>query len=221
MSPNRPTHAATALRRRLRHRYPDLAAGYVRLKREHRVETLTTYSLDTAAGDGFPNPHGLSLHEATVDNLAEMKASHPREFTNRKYAILADRVGVTDERCYLIADGDGTWCGYSHMATTDNLNERIGHLVEVGPSDVYLFDSHVFRAHRRMGLHTFSIARRMQLAGADGRSRAWTTITSTNEASIASFAQFGLRPERWLVHLHTTGTTLDLPARSRRASDRT
>lgn len=207
------SRATDAVQERWRRRRATWPRDYRRFKKKHGIETLNTYALDTEAGLSHPNPGGYTLHEASDDNLAEMKATHPDEFRDRKYGILRDRVGSGDETCYLVADGAGTWCGYCHMATTDNVNERINHLVPVGPTDVYMFDSHVFTDHRRRGLHTFAIARRLQLAHERGRTRALTTITSTNTASVASFEQFGLRRLRWLVHVPDLNLTLDLPAR--------
>lgn len=186
-----------------------------RLSKWRRVEVaevLYLYSLPTVAGVGFHNPQGYALVDATMDNLAAMHEAQPRQFPERKLKILQGRVGSDVEHCYLIVTGEGDLAGYCHMTTADNVNELIGHRVEVGPADVYLYDARVFQDYRRQGLHAFSIARRLQMAADMGRSRALTVISTVSVASINSYGHFSARLDRRLVYMPRLHRTLDLPA---------
>ena len=177
-----------------------------------RPEYLHTYAVALSGVPRTAEERGYRLVEATAENLDETKAQY-MEFSRRKHAILKDRLASGDEKCWLIVDADGEVTGYCHMAFTTQVNDRINHTVEVGPTQVYLYDDHVFKGHRRRGYHSFSIARRLELARDMGRTEALTTISDGNVASIASYTRLGFRPRRRLVAFPGLHRTLSLPAR--------
>lgn len=178
-------------------------------------ETLHTYEIDVAAElrPAPRPPRGIEL--ATAGSLAALLDERGGHFARRKHDLMIARIDEPDEYPLLIVDDDGTVAGYCHLATADNLNERIGHRVRVGDDAVYLYDSRVFDDRRRRGLHAMSIAERLRIAHDLGRDRALTTISDPNVASRRSYAAFGARPVHLLVHVPRLGRTFALPARGR------
>lgn len=66
-------------------------------------------------------------------------------------------------------------------------------------------------AHRRRGLHTFSIARRLELLEQDGVTEAVTIISRPNLASRTSYAPFGMVRRRELAYVPDLRRTFALP----------
>lgn len=197
-------------RRELRRRTQQLRASLADAVGGQRPEILHRYS---AAVDGArPAVRAdLSLVRADAAMLDGLRAAQPKDLSARKHAIVRDRVETTDERCYLVTDSDDAVVGYCHMAVRDHVNARINHLVRLAPGEVYLFDDQTFKHRRREGVHAFSIAARLDAAAQEGATRAVTIVSKGNDASIASYARFGFRRDRVLVHLPRLRRTLSVP----------
>jgi hypothetical protein len=208
------------LRRRLRRRLRRARRRFKDLRRRSRPEILYTYSFQVDPSKAGASPPGYRLVEADEARLSELKATYPKELSDRKLGILRARIGSQDERCWLITDADGTLCGYCHLTLASTLNARINHFVEVGASQAYFFDDFVFKRHRGRGLHGFSIARRLEILQGLGRTEVLITIRKDNKASLASFWKFGPRRRHRLVYLPPLRRTIQLPALAdRRASE--
>lgn len=200
-------------RKRMRNRVARLRQRFARLKKQVRPETLYSYSFPTSSDDPVLARSDCTLIEADEDKLAELKATYPRELSQRKYQILLERLNVPSEKCWLISDGHGNLCGYCHLAFKSTLNARINHLVEVGRAQAYFFDDYVFKKHRGKGLHAASIAQRMEIAAGMGITEGLTTISKANYPSITSYGKFGLRSELILVYIPLFKRTLRLSKR--------
>ena len=205
--------AAARLPRRLSARarpLPGRAAAAARRLRDRLAETftverLTLYAFTLADTESTPHPGNISsefrLINADRDGLDRLKKQHPSEFTDRKHGILRDRLSDNGEECYLVEDNDGNLCGYCHVALRDTLNARINYPVKLDPTEIYFYDDHTFRPHRRRGVHTFSIAERARRMHERGSVTGVTIISDSNTASISSYRQFGARPRRFLFHV--------------------
>jgi GNAT superfamily N-acetyltransferase len=181
-------------------------------RKKWRPEVLYSYSFPVASAASAVR-RGPSLVEANESNLAELKATYPNEFTQRKYDILSARLQSPHEVCWLIKTAKGRWAGYCHAAFDDTINARINHLVRVGPEQVYFFDDYVFKRRRGRGLHAFSIGARINLLREQGITEVLITISKNNHPSIASFRKFGLRREARLVFIPALKRTLRFAAR--------
>ena len=186
-----------------------------------RTERLTLYRLPV------PPPGELArlwadgpqveLTPADEELIDRMKAQHPKLLNDRKERILRSRIGSMAEQCLVLTQGDDI-VGYCHIARGDNLNERINHLVRLGPHEVYLFDTHVFKPFRGRGLHRASILARLELVAGEGMAGVVTVISDGNEASIRSFRRLGAEPTARLVHVPRFGRTVERRIRRRRGA---
>jgi hypothetical protein len=177
-----------------------------------RVERLTLYRFELAQPGEHGLPTGVTLLRANDALLAQMRAQHPREFTERKHRILRDRLTAGHQHCYVLQDWQGQLLGYCHTATESTVNERINYAVRLHHREVYMYDDHVFASYRRQGLHRYSIVERCRRAEARGYRVGTTIISDKNTASIHSYAAVGLLPHRLLFHLRGRGRTYALPA---------
>ena len=189
-----------------------------KLTRTYGPEVLYTFTMPAARDVSSPLDAEFQLVEADIDKVHQMKTLYPALLSDGKYRVLLDRLEQTTERCYVIQDEQGAVYGYAHMALDDHINTRISHRVRVSDSQVYLFDDHIFKPHRRRGLHAYSIASRLRLAASMGRAEAITTISRTNTASIASYQRFGTRQTSTLVYFPLVRRTVALPAADRMRS---
>ncbi|MDN5745871.1 MAG: hypothetical protein L0H31_12195 [Nocardioidaceae bacterium] len=151
------------------------------------------------------------LREATAEVLTQMRTDYPQDLNERKYQLLLARLDDPADRTLIIHDEDGTPCGYCHITTGDTVNARIRFRVRLRPHQAYFWDDHLFMAHRRKGLHSFSIARRLQLVAQDGITEVLTIISRPNVASQQSFARFGVVRRRVLIYVPRWGRTIALP----------
>ena len=186
-----------------------------KLNKTYGPEVLYTFAMPAAADASSPLDAHFQVVEADIDKIDHMKALYPALLSDGKYQVLVDRLKQTTERCYVIEDEQGAVYGYAHMALDDHVNTRINHLVRVSESQVYLFDDHIFKPHRRRGLHAFSIASRLRIAASIGKSQAITIISRPNTASIASYQKFGSRPTSTLVYFPLLRRTVALPVADR------
>jgi GNAT superfamily N-acetyltransferase len=178
-----------------------------------RVERLHTYARPTQGVVLHDRTEAYELLEATPQLLDEARAGLPAILTDRKHAILADRLAGGVERVFLARDADGTWLGWSHMVRGSGPNTRIHHTLRLRPDEVYLYDDAVDPRQRRRGVHTFMILRRMELAAQEGCTRAVTTITDRNRPSIRSYKKLGFEGRSSLFHLPALGRSVELPLR--------
>lgn len=190
----------------------------VKVREAARTERLTLYR--------FPVPPPEELARMRVDGPAveltpaddelidRMKAQHPKLLNDRKERILRSRIGSMAEQCLVLSQGDDI-VGYCHIARGDNLNERINHLVRLGPHEVYLFDTHVFKPFRGGGLHRASILARLERVAGEGMAGVVTVISDGNEPSIRSFRRLGAEPTARLVHIPRLGRTVERRIRRR------
>lgn len=190
-----------------------MAGRFARFRKRSRPEVLYTFSFSTTPPDTSFESSGYTLVPADRERLRELRRAFPRELSKHKLQLLVRRLREPGQRCWLIIDGDGAACGYCHIATTSTLNARINHMVKIAPHQAYFYDDFVFNAHRGKGLHAFSIARRRDIAAAEGITEALTTIAKKNSPSLASYGKFALRPRFTLIYLPALGRTLRLPRR--------
>lgn len=181
--------------------------------RRPRVERLHTYSRSTREVDPGRLPGDYELVVATPELLDQARAALPKILTERKYGILADRIAGGREQVFLVRDGHGTWMGWCHVIRGSGPNTRINHTLRLRPDEVYLYDDQVDPRYRRRGVHTFMILRRLQLAAEEGCSRAVTTITDRNKASIRSYKKLGFTGRSNLFYLPALGRAVELPLR--------
>lgn len=177
-------------------------------------EVLDLYSVPVA-GPRPPTDPRRFLEEATADVLTQMGEAHPQELDERKLGMLLERLDHPADRTLVIRDETGQPCGYCHVTVGDTENARIRYAVPVLPQQCYLWDDQVFVAHRRRGLHAFSIARRLELLAEEGRTEALTIISRRNLASRTSYAAFGASRRRVLLHLPLCRRTVALPTARR------
>lgn len=176
------------------------------------VEVLDLYVVPVN-GPRPPSNPAWSLENATIAVLTQMRDAYAEELDERKYGILVNRLDHPADETLVIRDEQGEPCGYCHITGGETENTRIRYVVAVLPHQCYLWDDHVFRSHRRRGLHTFSIARRLELIAEEGRTEALTIISRTNQRSRASYAAFGAVRLRSLYHLPLVRRTVSVPAR--------
>lgn len=174
-------------------------------------EVLDSYSFPVD-GPGPPANPVWSLEDARAEDLRLMRETYPRDLEERKCGILFDRLNQHADRTLVTREENGEPCGYCHLGTGDTENARIRYAVQVLPHQGYLWDDHVFVAHRRRGLHAFSLARRLELLADDGRTEALTIISRPNLASRTSYAAFGAVRQRVLCHLPALHRTVTMPA---------
>lgn len=179
-------------------------------------DVLDLYVFPVSGGPGPAADPARSLVDATAEVLRDLRQRYPEELTDRKYGILVDRLGHPVDRSLVIVDEHGEPCGYCHITAQDTVNERIRYAVRVAPHQAYLWDDHVFGAHRRRGLHAYSIARRLELLAQEGRSEALTIISRRNTASRTSYAAFGTTRTRALYYVPGARRTLTVPVRGPR-----
>lgn len=154
-----------------------------------------------------------SLEEATAEVLTQMREDYPKDLNERKYVLLMDRLEDPADRTLIIRDEYGEPCGYCHITAQDTENARISLPIRVRRHQAYLWDDHVFMAHRRRGLHGFSIAARLQLLDRERVTEAVTIISRPNTASRASYGRFGARARRALIYVPRLGRTFSVPSR--------
>lgn len=194
----------------------DLGKRWRRWRKKHGPEVLHRYrlgvtaaDLDDLAPDRWPD---AELRELDAELLDAMAAARGTALSERKRGILEGRIGHDTQTCWVILHA-GEPAGYCHLSWTSTVNERISWPVRLRPTEVYLYDSHVFRPFRRRGLHQFSIARRLQLAAERGRPTGVTIISAGNTPSRASFRSFALRRTRTLLYLPPLRRTVSWPSR--------
>ncbi|MFC6422596.1 hypothetical protein [Ornithinimicrobium tianjinense] len=174
-------------------------------------EVMDTY-IFPVDGPGPAADPARSLVDATATLLERMRRDYPEDLTQRKYALLVKRLKHPADRTLVILDEAGEPCGYCHLTYGDTENARIGLRVPVSAQQGYFWDDHVFVTHRRRGLHAYSIARRLELLAADGRTEGLTMISRGNTASRASYAAFGAGRTRQHLVLRKVRRTISLPA---------
>lgn len=175
-----------------------------------RKEVLDLYSFPAPGGGPSADP-ACELREATAEVLTQLRSDYPNDLNERKYSILMDRLNDPADRTLVIHDEHGEPCGYCHITTGNTVNARIKYPVKVRADQAYFWDDHLFMAHRRRGLHSFSIARRLEMVAHEGATEALTIISRPNLASQRSYAQFGTVPRRVLIYLPAMGRTLAAP----------
>lgn len=180
------------------------------LRAARLCEVLDLYTFP-AQGPWSPADPARSLEDATAPVLSQMRQAYPEDLDARKYAILVDRLADPDDRTLVIRDEDGEPCGYCHITLADTADERIRYAVRLQRHQGYLWDDRVFVAHRRRGLHTFSIARRLELMAAEDRTEALTIISRPNLGSRTSYAAFGAVRQRALYYLPLCRRTVAVP----------
>lgn len=186
-----------------------------RARKKHGPEVLYTYSFSRPAGNPLADRPGYALVPVTAESLAEFRQAYPKEQNERKHRIMSARIDHPVESSWLIQGPDGEWCGYCHVAWTDNLNARIGHLVRVAPHQAYLFDDYVVKKHRGKGLQAFSIAARLDIAAERGVTEGLTTVSKGNDPSVASYAKFDLVRTAVLLAFPGRKRTVTIPLPSR------
>lgn len=157
--------------------------------------------------------HGAVLLEGTQELLDSFRSTHPRQLTDRKYAILAARIDSEQDSCWFISAANGKLVGYCHVSWSDTVNGRINHKVKVEPNQAYFFDSYVVRQDRHKGFHTFAIRERLRLMAERGVEEGITTISDKNAASLRSYRRFDPQPVLRLVYLPPLGRTITRKAR--------
>lgn len=175
------------------------------------VERLTLYAFDLSPGSDTPRRPDVTVVPADAVLLQRMKEQHPAELTDRKYAILQDRLQTPHETCFVLEGEDAELLGYCHTATATTLNARINYRVRLRGPVIYLYDDHVFGRYRRRGLHQHSIIERRRIAYAEGYRAAVTIISDGNTASICSYRAVDAEPARALIHVRAFHRTLSLP----------
>lgn len=181
------------------------------LRRTSRREVNTVYARPLSDGaPAVPRQDGFRVVPADEDNLAELKATYPKELTDRKYGILRHRVQDPAEDAWIVVDDDGASCGFACLAWQDHEIKMMRHQVKVGPHQALFIDDHVFRAHRRRGAHTASVAARVAIAGQRGRTEGLVLIEVKNVGSITSYRSLGFRPIGKLVHLKEIRRTVEV-----------
>ncbi len=154
-------------------------------------------------------PLGAHLTEATPELLDTFRSTYPRQLSDRKYGILANRIGSATETCWFIVSPSGRLCGYCHVSAGDTVNTRINHRVRIAKHQAYFFDEYVCRQHRRNGYHRFSIGERLRLLRPSGVLEGVTTISNRNTASLGSYRGFNLTPIARLVYVPALKRTLE------------
>ena len=192
-------------RSRLRKLHPTRLRASLRKR-----ETLDLFAMPVP-GPGPKADPARSLEDATAEVLLQMRKDYPKDLNERKIGILLARLDDPADRTLIIRDEHGEPCGYCHITTGDTVNARIRYRLRVRPHQAYLWDDHVFIAHRRRGLHTFSIARRIELLEQEGCTEALTIISRPNVASRTSYAAFGMVRRRELVYVPDLKRTFALP----------
>lgn len=175
-------------------------------------EVMDTYVFPVAGADADP---ARRLEDATVELLDRMRHDYPDDLTRRKHKLLTARLKHPADRTLVIIDEHGEPCGYCHLTESDTENARIRLKVPVPAHQAYFWDDHVFMAHRRRGLHAYSIARRLELIGAEGRTEGMTMISRRNTASRASYAAFGARRTKRHLVLAKVKRSFTVPTRLR------
>jgi GNAT superfamily N-acetyltransferase len=193
----------------------NLRRRWRRMRKKHGPEILYTYVLSRPGANPLADRPGFALVPVTASNLEEFRRAYPKEQSERKHRIMSARIGHPVESSWLIQGPDGEWCGYCHVAWSDNLNARIGHLVELAADEAYFFDDYVVKKHRGKGLQAFSIAARFDIAAARGVTRARTTITKGNHPSVASYAKFDLVRTGMLIAFPSRRRTIAVPLPAR------
>lgn len=179
-----------------------------------RIEHLHTYSRVIDEVDMPISLAGMELVVGTETILQEVQAASPRMLTERKQKILRERIqGNEDVQVFFARTANGEWAGWCHLAWGHGPNSRIHHTLRLRPDEAFLFDDAVVRKHRRKGMHTFMILRRMQLASDRGSARAVTTITDSNAASTASFRKLGFSTRSHLLHVPRLRRSFELRLR--------
>lgn len=189
-----------------------------RLWKRQGPEFLTLYSFRSPTDgstepDDLPETNRARLEPATTELLDSFRSTYPRQMSERKYAILADRINSSTEQCWFIVTPSGVLSGYCHATRSDNLNARINHRVRVAGHQAYFFDDYVCRQHRRQGYHRFAITERLRLLAAEGVQEGLTTISNGNTASLASYRDFALAPVARLVYIPLLKRTFQRRAR--------
>lgn len=172
-------------------------------------EVLDLYALPVTQPQTPADP-GRSLEDATEPTLRQMWESG--DLDDRKLGILVERLADPADRTLIIRDEDGEPCGYCHITLGDTEDERTNFAIDLLPHQGYLWDDRVFPTHRRRGLHSFSIARRLELIAQEGRTEALTIIARHNRASRRSYAPFGTVRRRVLYYLPPWHRTVSRPA---------
>ncbi|QDO90120.1 hypothetical protein FNH13_18800 [Ornithinimicrobium ciconiae] len=178
-------------------------------RRVCQVLDLYTFPVQGAWSPADP---ARSLEDATAPVLSQMREAYPDDLDARKYDILVDRLADPGDRTLVIRDEDGEPCGYCHITLADTTDERIRYAVRLQLHQAYLWDDRVFAAHRRRGLHAYSIARRLELIAEAGRTEALTIISRSNLGSRTSYAAFGAVRQRALYYLPLCHRTVAVPS---------
>lgn len=183
-----------------------------RLWKRKRPEFLTLYTFRQPDED-VPRLTGASLQEASQELLDLFRGAYPRQLNDRKYAILAARIGSSRDTCWFITDPSGKPCGYCHVSWFDTVNARIHHRVPIAANQAYFFDTYVAREHRGKGYHTFSIGQRLSLLAERGIDEGVTTISNGNTASVAAYRRFDATPRLRLIYFPPLRRTVARRAR--------
>ncbi|MCK0112784.1 hypothetical protein MWU75_11595 [Ornithinimicrobium sp. F0845] len=185
------------------------ALGSLRRSARQVCEVLDLYAFPVKGPQPPADPSRL-LEDATEPVLRQLRESG--DLDERRFGILVERLANSADRTLIIRDEHGEACGYCHITLGDTTDERTNFAIQVLPHQGYLWDDRIFPGHRRRGLHTFSIARRLELIAEEGRTEALTIIARHNRASRRSYAPFGTARRRVLYYLPQGHRTISRPA---------
>lgn len=88
--------------------------------------------------------------------------------------------------------------GYCHINFDEIYEPSSYYYKKLNSKEAYLFKDFIFEKYRGLGLHKFSIYKRLQYLKNTGFNKAYVTIYEDNKYSISSYKHFGFNKiEKW------------------------
>ncbi|TQL49059.1 acetyltransferase (GNAT) family protein [Ornithinicoccus hortensis] len=186
-----------------------MGGRWKRIQKKHRPKVSRYYSRPLSPDDPDRSVNGFRFVEADHDNLARLKASFPKELSDRKRDILAQRIQDPSEDAWMILDEGDRLCGFACLAWDDHEVKLMQHTIRVRPHQALFMDDYVFKKHRRRGAQSAAVELRVGLAAAHGRTEGLVLVSTTNLGSISSYRKAGFQTCGRLIHFPTSKRTLE------------
>jgi ribosomal protein S18 acetylase RimI-like enzyme len=146
------------------------------------------YRTDCLQNLKFP---GFSFEPLTIELLGRMCKEYPAEISSKKYGVLKGRLNKDSAKGYIMLD-KGEIAGFCHI----EYGEYVGltnYVMKKEKGAAYLFDAHVFKKHRKKGVHTFDIYSRLKEVKANNCRVARVVVIKGNIGAERAFQKFGFK----------------------------
>jgi len=164
--------------------------GVLKIAKNRFITEAYAYECKTDCLRDFNFPD-FSFEPLTIESLDRMYKEYPDEISSKKYEILKGRLNKDSTKGYIMLDKREI-AGFCHMEYGDYVG-LTNYVMKKEKGAAYLFDAHVFRRHRKKGIHTFDIYSRLEEAKANNCRVVRVVVIKGNVGAEKAFQKFGFK----------------------------